>query len=112
MVKAQYLDKANIDTKPTFERSTDNKEPFFTFVREHDSRLVQDICDGLRPSFAKEIPQLYVNLASQCMNATPSERPSANRIQKLLDDWIKEELYINMFREADEVESKSLEYAH
>ncbi|CAG8823910.1 9570_t:CDS:1, partial [Racocetra fulgida] len=40
------------------------------------------------------------------MNATPSERPSANRIQKLLDDWIKDEFYINMFREADDAVKK------
>ncbi|CAG8631022.1 30284_t:CDS:1, partial [Racocetra persica] len=45
---------------------------------EFKESLVQGICGGLHPKFAKETPDVYVELASQCMNAVASKRPSAN----------------------------------
>ncbi|KAF0410786.1 hypothetical protein F8M41_008231, partial [Gigaspora margarita] len=52
------------------------------------------------PTFAKEIPQIYVVLANQCMSANASERPLASELQKYLDSWTKG-LYIKIFKDAD-----------
>ncbi|CAG8809947.1 4150_t:CDS:2, partial [Racocetra persica] len=38
----------------------------------------------LRPKFAKETPDIYVELAGQCMNADASKRPSANDLIQIL----------------------------
>ncbi|CAG8599993.1 6102_t:CDS:1, partial [Cetraspora pellucida] len=68
---------------------------------ENDDDIVKEICNGLRPTFAKEIPQIYVELANHCMNANAAERPSANELQEYLDSWAKKSFYIKIFKEAD-----------
>ncbi|CAG8813070.1 12860_t:CDS:1, partial [Dentiscutata erythropus] len=62
--------------------------------------LVQEICIGLRPKFAKETPEIYANLANQCMNADASKRPSANNIIKVLY-MLTDDYCINFFKKAD-----------
>lgn len=47
---------------------------------EYDEELAIKICNGLRPNFAEGTPECYIQLANQCMNADPSERPAATKI--------------------------------
>ncbi|RIB11333.1 hypothetical protein C2G38_2042771 [Gigaspora rosea] len=56
---------------------------------EYDSALVIRICEGLRPEFAQGTPECYVQLANQCMDAIPSNRPTASYIYDELFRWYK-----------------------
>ncbi|RIB14466.1 kinase-like domain-containing protein [Gigaspora rosea] len=71
------------------------------YDRKHDGILAKEIYDGLRPTFAKEIPLIYVQLANQCMSANASERPSASDLQEYIDSWAKKAFYIKIFKDAD-----------
>ncbi|RIB19474.1 kinase-like domain-containing protein [Gigaspora rosea] len=68
--------------------------------KEFNDSLVQEICQGLRPKFVKEIPIIYVELANQCMNADASKRPSANHIIQILY-MLTQDYCIDFFKEAD-----------
>ncbi|RIB25330.1 kinase-like domain-containing protein [Gigaspora rosea] len=47
---------------------------------DYDVNLASKIRMGLRPEFAKGIPECYIQLANQCMNGNPSCRPTASNI--------------------------------
>ena len=47
---------------------------------EYHEWLAIQICNGLRPEFAKDTPECYIKLAYKCMNADPSNRPTASFI--------------------------------
>ncbi|CAG8462302.1 478_t:CDS:2, partial [Dentiscutata heterogama] len=53
----------------------------------YDEILAIQICHGLRPEFTECTPTCYVQLASQCMDANPSNRPSASYIYDELSRW-------------------------
>ncbi|CAG8608558.1 31158_t:CDS:1, partial [Racocetra persica] len=63
---------------------------------------MRKICDGVRPEFSKEVPDLYISLANECMKADSPGRPSANQLHKLLNNWIINEFYANIFNRANE----------
>ncbi|RIB23016.1 hypothetical protein C2G38_2033089 [Gigaspora rosea] len=54
---------------------------------EYDEELAIRICNGLRPEFAKDTPECYIKLAYKCMDADPSNRPSADEVSKKLSLW-------------------------
>ncbi|RIB13983.1 kinase-like domain-containing protein [Gigaspora rosea] len=56
---------------------------------EYDEILFIRICNGLRPEFAESTPECYIKLARQCMDADPSNRPSASYIYSELSKWYK-----------------------
>ncbi|RIB13981.1 kinase-like domain-containing protein [Gigaspora rosea] len=57
---------------------------------EYDEILAIQICiNGLRPEFAEGTPECYIKLANQCMDADPSNRPSASYIYSELSKWYK-----------------------
>jgi serine/threonine protein kinase len=55
--------------------------------RKHDLNLVSDICDGLRPEFGRNTPDIYMKLAHECMNSNSNKRPTANELWHILHDW-------------------------
>ncbi|RIB21977.1 hypothetical protein C2G38_2033949 [Gigaspora rosea] len=61
------------------------KSPYFGI--ERDLKLAMNVCDGLRPEFAKGTPECYIQLANKCMDANPSNRPSAYDIYYALSRW-------------------------
>ncbi|RIB25339.1 kinase-like domain-containing protein [Gigaspora rosea] len=62
------------------------KPPYYDI--DYDVNLASRICKGLRPEFAKGIPECYIQLANQCMNVNPSCRPTAsNMYDKLSSFW-------------------------
>ncbi|RIB07987.1 hypothetical protein C2G38_2112262, partial [Gigaspora rosea] len=54
---------------------------------EYDEMLAIRICNGLRPEFAEGTPECYIQLASQCMDADPFNRPTAFDVYKKLSSW-------------------------
>src|SRR5881227_109564 len=63
------------------------KPPFHK--RKHDISLALEICNGLRPEFGKGTPEIYKKLAHRCMNADPSQRPTANELYDILGFWYR-----------------------
>ncbi|CAG8701114.1 12492_t:CDS:1, partial [Dentiscutata heterogama] len=60
--------------------------------------------DGIRPEFAVETPDFYIQLANQCINSNPSERPTAKRVYEKLYEW-----KIILGRQTEELNIKQLE---
>src|SRR6185312_10176834 len=56
----------------------------------HGQDLADKICNGLRPKFNAKIPQLLENLISHCWDSNPSNRPTANEIEKAFHSWLDE----------------------
>ncbi|UZO05317.1 uncharacterized protein OCT59_025674 [Rhizophagus irregularis] len=53
----------------------------------HDNNLAIKICQGLRPRFSIEVPQLIVQLIKRCLDANPLNRPIAKEINSILYIW-------------------------
>ncbi|GET64731.1 kinase-like domain-containing protein [Rhizophagus irregularis DAOM 181602=DAOM 197198] len=53
----------------------------------HDINLSIKICQGLRPRFNIKVPQLIIHLIKRCLDANPLDRPTANEIDEILDQW-------------------------
>ncbi|RIB19058.1 kinase-like domain-containing protein [Gigaspora rosea] len=64
------------------EMSTGNP-PYYGL--ECDVSLDIKICNGLHPTFAEGTPECYIQLASRCMDANPSNRPSSIDVYKELE---------------------------
>ncbi|RIB02800.1 hypothetical protein C2G38_2124469 [Gigaspora rosea] len=47
------------------------------------------VCNGLRPKFAHDTPDCYVELANQCMNSDPEKRPNISEIITKLAKWLR-----------------------
>jgi serine/threonine protein kinase len=89
----------------------------------HDKNLAIKICQGLRPRFNIKVPKLLVNLIKKCLDANPLNRPTAEEIGKILDEWwykfddqielqkqIKEAEEINSSLPTSSIPSTSLSY--
>ncbi|RIA89741.1 kinase-like domain-containing protein, partial [Glomus cerebriforme] len=50
------------------------------YDKPHDNQLIQEICSGLRPSVVSGTPPVYSSLMLQCLDANPSNRPTASQI--------------------------------
>ncbi|RGB23168.1 kinase-like domain-containing protein [Rhizophagus diaphanus] len=61
------------------------KPPFYK--RKHDTSLVLEICNGLRPEFGKGTPEIYKKLAYKCMNVNSNQRPAASELFDIFDFW-------------------------
>jgi serine/threonine protein kinase len=55
--------------------------------RPHDKQLIQEICSGLRPNIITGTPTVFFRLMLQCLNANPTDRPTASQICKCLENW-------------------------
>ncbi|EXX66759.1 hypothetical protein RirG_120680 [Rhizophagus irregularis DAOM 197198w] len=58
------------------------RRPFWD--RNHDTELIIDICDGLRPPIVTNAPEGYIELMKECWHSDPSKRPTANHIYNKL----------------------------
>ncbi|GET64735.1 kinase-like domain-containing protein [Rhizophagus irregularis DAOM 181602=DAOM 197198] len=56
----------------------------------HDENLAIKICQGLRPRFNIKVPQLIIHLIKRCLDANPLNRPTANEIEEILNQWYRE----------------------
>ncbi|RIB26866.1 kinase-like domain-containing protein [Gigaspora rosea] len=55
--------------------------------REFNTKLALDIFDGLRPEFAIGTPDCYIELANQCMDSNPQNRPTAEYVFSKIERW-------------------------
>ncbi|RGB29464.1 kinase-like domain-containing protein [Rhizophagus diaphanus] len=55
-----------------------------------DGVLALRICEGLRPKFNFEVPQLILHLIKSCLDANPLNRPNALYLAKSIFKWIHE----------------------
>jgi serine/threonine protein kinase len=54
----------------------------------HDSIQFQiQVCDGLRPTIIENTPQCYVNLMKRCWDGNPNNRPLAEEICEIFEEW-------------------------
>ncbi|RIB23535.1 hypothetical protein C2G38_2171062 [Gigaspora rosea] len=63
------------------------KKPFGG--HEVDTKLAVRICKGLRPDFAPGTPDCYKELAKQCMDSNPQNRPNAWKIHEKISGWLR-----------------------
>ena len=64
----------------------------------HDEFLGIKICNGLRPKFNIKVPQLIEDLAKQCVDADPLQRPTAEYLGERFGRW---EAYSNYYNNDD-----------
>ncbi|PKK77960.1 kinase-like protein [Rhizophagus irregularis] len=58
------------------------------FDKPHDKQLIREICSGLRPNVVSGTPPVFSSLMLQCLDANPSNRPTASKICECLEDWV------------------------
>jgi serine/threonine protein kinase len=78
----------------------------------HDESLAIKICQGFRPRFNIKVPELIVHLIKQCLDATPSNRPTADKLWSILLQWYNDnnvEL-CKQIKEISNIPSLSLSY--
>ncbi|POG66833.1 kinase-like domain-containing protein [Rhizophagus irregularis DAOM 181602=DAOM 197198] len=56
------------------------RRPFWD--RSHDTELIIEICDGLRPPIVTNAPEGYIELMQKCWHSDPNERQSASDVLK------------------------------
>ncbi|GES72916.1 kinase-like domain-containing protein [Rhizophagus clarus] len=61
------------------------KPPFYK--EKHDICLALKMCNGYRPEFDKDTPEIYKKLAYRCMNANAEQRPTAIELNEILEHW-------------------------
>ncbi|RGB43014.1 kinase-like domain-containing protein [Rhizophagus diaphanus] len=66
------------------------RRPFWN--RNHDTELIIEICDGLRPPIVTNTPKGYVELMKECWHPDPEKRPNAiniyQRVRKIFNnEW-------------------------
>jgi len=68
-----------------WELSTD-QAPFFEY--SNDKELVNDIRNNIRPEIDDKIPKCVVDLLQKCWDHDPINRPAAETIIGIIDEWI------------------------
>ncbi|CAB4421461.1 unnamed protein product [Rhizophagus irregularis] len=66
-----------------------SRRPFWD--RSHDTDLIIDICDGLRPPIVTNAPEGYIELMEECWHSNPEKRSSATDIHDKLNKIIEKE---------------------
>ncbi|CAG8476572.1 249_t:CDS:2, partial [Scutellospora calospora] len=83
--KCECLDNSS---KNKFEEFL-QEQPFYEIP--HDGLLVVGICyNGLRPKIKEELPNLFKQLINACWNAIPANRPCANTLVEIFNEWMIE----------------------
>ncbi|GBB93424.1 hypothetical protein RclHR1_02170005 [Rhizophagus clarus] len=74
----------------------------------HDENLAIKICQGLRPKFDIKVPELIVHLIKRCLDAIPSNRPTAEEIEEILRSWRDDRVKAlrKQIKEAEEMNKK------
>jgi len=60
------------------------RRPFWD--RTHNTDLIIEICDGVRPPIVTNAPDGYIELMQKCWDLDPNKRPTAADIWKKLDN--------------------------
>ena len=77
------------------------RRPFWD--QNHDTELIIEICDGLRPPIVTNAPEGYIELMKECWHSDPNKRPTGNviyekvekiRINELNNDNVKNPIKI------------------
>ncbi|EXX56143.1 Mkk2p [Rhizophagus irregularis DAOM 197198w] len=66
------------------------RRPFWD--RNHDTELIIEIFDGLRPPIVTNAPNGYIELMKECWHSDPKRRPLATDIFDRVNEIIEEEL--------------------
>ncbi|GBB98850.1 hypothetical protein RclHR1_03340011 [Rhizophagus clarus] len=66
------------------------RRPFWD--RKHDTELIIEICDGLRPPIITNAPEGYIDLMKECWNPDPEKRPKACGVLKKIEVVCKAEI--------------------
>ncbi len=66
------------------------RKPFWD--RNHDTELIIEICDGLRPLIVTNAPEGYIELMQKCWDSDPNKRPTSvdlkNKLNTIYDtEW-------------------------
>ena len=54
------------------------RKPFWDKI--HDTDLIIEICDGLRPPIVTNAPEGYIDLMQECWHSDPNKRPTTTDI--------------------------------
>ncbi|RGB40401.1 kinase-like domain-containing protein [Rhizophagus diaphanus] len=65
------------------------RRPFWN--RNHDTELILEIFDGLRPPIVTNAPKGYIELMKECWDSDPNKRPTADDIYKRVENMQLEE---------------------
>jgi len=87
--------------------------------KPHDKQLIQKICSGLRPRIINGTPPVFAELMLQCLDANPSNRPTASQLCECFGNWVSaicddpdsSDLSIQ-FDTAEEIKFANLEQSH
>ena len=63
------------------------RRPFWD--KSHDTELIIEICDGLRPPIFRNVPEGYIELMQKCWYSDPKERPT---VSDLYNNFIHDKL--------------------
>ncbi|GBB98854.1 hypothetical protein RclHR1_03340015 [Rhizophagus clarus] len=66
------------------------RRPFWD--RKHDTELIIEICDGLRPPIITNAPEGYIDLMKECWHPEPEKRPKADEVLKEIEEVRKAEI--------------------
>ncbi|GES83766.1 kinase-like domain-containing protein [Rhizophagus clarus] len=66
------------------------RRPFWD--RNHDTELIIDICDGLRPPIVTNAHEGFIELMKECWHSDPEKRPRANDLYSKINIMTREEL--------------------
>ncbi|RIA88844.1 kinase-like domain-containing protein, partial [Glomus cerebriforme] len=70
------------------------RRPFWD--KNHDTDLIIEICDGLRPLIVTSAPEGYIELMKQCWHSDPNERPTATGLEERFSNiYYKEQSCFN-----------------
>jgi hypothetical protein len=67
------------------------RRPFWD--RSHDTFLIIEIVDGLRPPIVTNAPEGYIKLMEECWQSDPNERPMATDIRGKIREMCNNEHY-------------------
>ncbi|GBC09450.1 hypothetical protein RclHR1_08880003 [Rhizophagus clarus] len=65
------------------------RRPFWD--RSHDTELILDIYDGLRPPIVTNAPKGYIELMKECWHSDPNKRPNATYICEVINKILWDE---------------------
>ncbi|EXX62329.1 Ypk2p [Rhizophagus irregularis DAOM 197198w] len=60
------------------------RRPFWD--QNHDTELIIEICDGLRPPIVTNAPEGYIELMEECWHSDPDKRPQITNIKERINE--------------------------
>ncbi|RGB40123.1 hypothetical protein C1646_688500, partial [Rhizophagus diaphanus] len=62
----------------------------------HNTELIIEICDGLRPPIITNAPEGYIDLMKDCWHSDPEKRPTAAEVSKKVEKILEiDRIYIS-----------------